>query len=87
MLRRLVEKLCEDFRRFIDSGFSVFRDDFNRIHWLADRFVEISQGSGTVTSGIVAGVSSEGELLVRKGDQKVPIIAGEISLIGAREGI
>ena len=86
VLRRIVEKLCEDFRRFTDSGFSVFKDDFNGMHWLADRFVEISQGSGTVTSGIVAGVSSEGELLVRMGDQEVPIIAGEISLIGAREG-
>ena len=86
VLRRLVEKLCEDFRRFTDSGFSVFREDFNGIHWLADRFVEISQASGTVTSGIVVGVSSEGELLLRKGEKEISIIAGEISLIGAREG-
>jgi BirA family biotin operon repressor/biotin-[acetyl-CoA-carboxylase] ligase len=86
VLRRLVEKLCADFRRFTDSGFSVFRDDFNGIHWLADRFVEISQGSGAVTSGIVAGVSGDGELLLRKGEKEVAIIAGEISLIGAREG-
>ena len=63
----LVEKLCEDFRRFTENGFSVFREDFNRIHWLAGRFVEISQGSGTVTSGIVAGVNSEGELLLIEG--------------------
>ena len=44
VLRYLVEKLCEDFRRFTDNGFSVFREDFNRIHWLAGRLVEISQG-------------------------------------------
>ena len=86
VLRRLVEKLCEDFRRFTDSGFSVFREDFNGIHWLADRFVEISQASGAVTSGKVVGVSSEGELLLRKGEKEISIIAGEISLIGAREG-
>ena len=86
VLRRLVEKLCEDFRRFTDSGFSVFREDFNGIHWLADRLVEISQGAGKAASGIVSGVSSEGELLLRKGDQEFPIIAGEISLIGTRKG-
>ena len=86
VLRSLVEKLCEDFRRFTDSGFSVFRDDFNGIHWLTDRLVEISQGAGSVTSGIVAGVNGEGELLLRKGDQEVPIIAGEISSIGTRDG-
>ena len=86
VLRCLVEKLCEDFRRFTVSGFSVFRDDFNGIHFLADRLVEISQGAGTDTSGIVTGVNVEGELLVRKGDQEIPIIAGEISLIGKRKG-
>ena len=82
----LVEKLCEDFRRFADHGFSVFREDFNGIHWLTGRFVEISQGADTVISGIVSGVSGEGELLLREGDEEVPIIAGEISLIGTREG-
>ena len=82
VLRCLVEKLCEDFRRFSDNGFSVFREDFNGIHWLAGRPVEISQGAGTVTSGIVSGVNGEGELLLRDGDDEIPIIAGEISLIG-----
>ena len=82
----LVEKLCEDFRRFADHGFSVFREDFNGIHWLTGRFVEISQGADTVISGIVSGVSGEGELLLGEGDEEVPIIAGEISLIGTREG-
>ena len=67
-------------------AFSVFREDFNRIHWLAGRLVEVSQGSGTVASGIVSGVNSEGELLLREGDEEVPIIAGEISLIGTRKG-
>ena len=86
VLRYLVEKLCEDFRRFTDNGFSVFREDFNGIHWLAGRLVEISQGAGTVTSGIVTGVNGEGELLLREGDEEVPIIAGEISLIGTRKG-
>ena len=81
MLRCLVEKLCEDFRRFSDNGFSVFREDFNGIHWLAGRLVEISQGAGTVTSGIVTGVNGEGELLLRDGDDEIPITAGEISLI------
>ena len=86
MLICLVEKLCEDFRMFADHGFSVFREDFNGIHWLAGRFVEISQGADTVISGIVSGVSGEGELLLREGDEEVPIIAGEISSIGTREG-
>ena len=86
VLRCLVEKLCEDFRRFTDNGFSVFREDFNGIHWLAGRLVEISQGVGVVSSGIVSGVSAEGELLLREGDKEVPIIAGEISLIGTRKG-
>ena len=86
VLRRLVEKLCEDFRRFTDSGFSVFREDFNGIHWLAGRLVEISQGAGAVTSGIVSGVNGEGELLLIEGDEEVPIIAGEISFIGTRKG-
>ena len=85
MLRSLVEKLCEDFRRFMDNGFSVFREEFNRLHWLAGRLVEISQGAGTVTSGVVKGVNGEGELLLRKGDKEIPIIAGEISLIGERK--
>ena len=82
----LVEKLCEDFRRFADHGFSVFREDFNGIHWLTGRYVQISQGADTVISGIVSGVSGEGELLLREGDEEVPIITGEISLIGTREG-
>ncbi len=86
MLRSLVEKLCEDFRRFMDNGFSVFREDFNRIHWLAGRLVEISHGAGTVTSGIVSGVNDEGELLLREGNEDISIIAGEISLIGVRKG-
>ena len=86
VLRYLVEKLCEDFRRFMENGFSVFREDFNRIHWLAGRLVEISQGTGTVTSGIVTGVNGEGELLLIEGDEEVPIIAGEISFIGTRKG-
>ena len=86
MLRCLVEKLCEDFRRFMENGFSVFKEDFNRIHWLAGRLVEISQGTGTVTSGIVTGVNGEGELLLIEGDEEVPIIAGEISFIGTRKG-
>jgi len=86
VLRCLVEKLCEDFRRFVDNGFSVFREDFNGIHWLAGRLVEISQGAGTVTSGIVSGVNAEGELLLKEGDEEVPIMAGEISLIGTRKG-
>jgi BirA family biotin operon repressor/biotin-[acetyl-CoA-carboxylase] ligase len=86
VLRCLVEGLCEDFRRFTDSGFSVFRDDFNQIHWLADRRVEIIQGEGAVTSGIVTGVNAVGELLLRKDDQEVPIISGEISLVGSRSG-
>ena len=81
----LVEKLCEDFRRFADHGFSVFREDFNGIHWLTGRFVEISQGADTVISGIVSGVSGEGELLLREGDEEVPVIAGEISLIDTRK--
>tara|TARA_B100001057_G_scaffold472321_1_gene535505 strand:- start:4 stop:570 length:567 start_codon:yes stop_codon:yes gene_type:complete len=85
VLSCLVEKLCEDFRRFADHGFSVFREDFNRIHWLAGRFVEISQGADTVNSGIVSGVNAEGELLLREGNEEVPIIAGEISLIGPRK--
>mgnify|MGYP001287254175 CR=1 FL=1 len=87
VLSCLVEKLCEDFRTFADHGFSVFREDFNRIHWLTGRFVEISQGRGTVTSGIVSDVNGDGELLLREGDQEVPIIAGEISFIGTRKGI
>ena len=86
VLRYLVEKLCEDFRWFMENGFSVFREDFNRIHWLAGRLVEISQGAGTVNSGIVTGVNGEGELLLIEGDEEVPIIAGEISLIGTRKG-
>ena len=86
MLSCLVERLCDDFRRFADHGFSVFKEDFNAIHWLTGRLVEISQGSDTVTSGIVSGVNGEGELLLREGDGEVPIIAGEISLIGARRG-
>ena len=86
VLRYLVERLCEDFRRFMESGFSVFREDFNRIHWLAGRLVEISQGTGTVTSGIVTGVNGEGELLLIEGDEEVPIVAGEISFIGTRKG-
>ncbi len=85
VLKCLVEKLCEDFRRFTDNGFSVFRDDFNGIHWLAGRLVEISQGAGAVTSGIVSGVNGEGELLLRAGDEEVPVIAGEISLIDTRK--
>ena len=85
MLRCLVEKLCEDFRRFMDNGFSVFREDFNAIHWLAGKLVEISQGAGTVTSGIVSGVNGEGELLLREGDEEVPIIAGEILFIGTQK--
>ena len=86
MLRSLVERLCEDFRRFTNNGFSVFREDFNGIHWLAGKLVEISQGAGTVTSGIVCGVNGEGELLVREGNEEVPIVAGEISLIGTHKG-
>ena len=86
VLKYLVEKLCEDFRRFMENGFSVFREDFNRIHWLAGRLVQISQGKGTVTSGIVTGVNGEGELLLIEGDEEVPIIAGEISFIGTRKG-
>ena len=86
VLRCIVEKLCEDFRKFTENGFSVLKDDFNGIHWLADRLVEISQVAGTVNSGIVSGVNDEGELLLREGDQEVPIIAGEISLIGNRAG-
>ena len=86
VLGRLVEKLCEDFRRFAENGFSVFKEDFNRIHWLSGRLVEISQGSGAVTSGIVSGVNGEGELLLIKGNEEVPIIGGEISLIGTRKG-
>jgi biotin-(acetyl-CoA carboxylase) ligase len=82
-----VKRLCEDFRTFSDNGFSVFREDFNGIHWLAGRLVEISQGPGTVTSGIVSEVNGEGELILRKGDEEVLIIAGEISLIGERKGI
>ena len=82
VLRSLVEGLCEDFRKFTDSGFSLFRDEFNGIHWLTDRFVEISQGAGTVSSGIVTGVNNEGELLLSKGDREVAIFAGEISLVG-----
>ena len=85
VLRYLVEKLCEDFRRFMENGFPVFREDFNRIHWLAGRLVEISQGAGAVTSGIVSGVNGEGELLLRAGDEEVPVIAGEISLIDTRK--
>ncbi len=86
VLRCLVERLCEDFRRFTDSGFSVFRDEFNEIHWLSDRLVEINHGEISVTTGIVTGVNGEGELVLRKGDREVPIIAGEISLIGTRQG-
>ena len=86
VLRCLVEKLCEDFRRFTDKGFSVFREEFNGIHWLAGRLVEISQGAGTVAAGIVSGVNGEGELLLREGDEEIPIISGEISLIGTRKG-
>ncbi len=86
VLVSLVEKLCEDFRCFMDSGFSVFKDDFNEIHWLADKPVEIRQGADMVTSGIVSGVNAEGQLLLRKGDREVPIIAGEISWVGKRQG-
>ena len=86
VLSCLVEKICEDFRRFADHGFSVFRKDFNGIHWLAGRFVEISQGADAVISGIVSGVNDEGELLLREGNKEVPIIAGENSLIGTRKG-
>ena len=86
VLRRSVEKLCEDFRRFTDVGFSVFRDDFNEKHWLANRLVEVSQVGTIVTSGIVTGVNSEGELLVRNDDQEVPVIAGEILLIDRQHG-
>ena len=86
VLRRSVEKLCEDFRRFTEGGFSVFRDDFNEIHWLANRLVEVSQGGITVTSGIVSGVNSEGELLVRNDDQEVPVVSGEILLIDRQHG-
>lgn len=85
VLRYVVENLCDDFRRFKDSGFSVFRDEFNGIHWLADRLVEISQGAGTVTSGTVSGVNGDGELLLRKGDREIPIISGEIALIGTQK--
>ena len=87
VLRCLVEKLCQDFRSFAENGFSLFKEDFNRMHWLAGRFVEISQGPATVTSGIVSGVNVEGELLLKNGDKEIPIIAGEISLIGTRKGI
>ena len=86
VLRYLVENLCEDFRRFTEHGFSVFREDFNGIHWLAGRLVEVIQGPSTVTSGIVSGVNGDGELLLRQGDGEVPIIAGEITLIGTRDG-
>ena len=86
VLRRSVEKLCEDFRTFTDGGFSVFRDDFNEIHWLANRLVEVSQVGITVTSGIVTGVNSEGELLVRNDDKEVPVITGEILLIDRQHG-
>ena len=86
VLECLVGKLCKDFRRFTDKGFSVFREGFNEMHWLAGRLVEISQGARTVTSGIVSGVNGEGELLLREGDEEIPIIAGEISLISTRKG-
>ena len=85
VLSCLVEKLCEDFRRFADHGFSVFREGFNEIHWLAGRLVEVSQGADTVISGIVGGVNGEGELLLIEGDEEVPIITGEISLVDSRK--
>ena len=55
------------------------------IGWPADSS-KLVRGTGTVTSGIVTGVNGEGELLLREGDEEVPIIAGEISLIGTRKG-
>ena len=46
----------------------------------------IVQAADAVISGIVSGVNDEGELLLREGNKEVPIIAGEISLIGTRKG-
>jgi len=62
LLAIVLQELAEALRQFAQSGFAVFRDEWERYHIHQNWPIQLRMADGSVMNGIARGVSSSGEL-------------------------
>ena len=85
LLAQLLCDLNEVLDRFGQAGFSVFRDQWQRLHAHHDKMVVIDLGDGVQLTGKATGVDENGALLVLSPEGERTVYSGELSLRGADE--
>lgn len=74
----VLNALANRYDAWLSMGFAPFADEFNACHVLAGKHVSIADRNGSVVaSGLVAGVSADGSLLVGG----TPVSSGEAHIL------
>ena len=82
---RLLAAFQQRYDRFVASGFSALRDEWNRLSCLNGERVDIVDGGRHVV-GTVSGVATDGALeLVCDDGRRERIVAGEVTVAGGYE--
>ncbi len=75
----VVDEVASVFRQYEETGFAAFANAWRNADWLLGRNVHIESPASRV-SGEAAGVNDDGELLIRTGEDIVPVSAGTVTL-------
>lgn len=75
-LAAVLPALVRDVLQFAEHGFAPFQARFDALDVLRDRPVHLSDGS----QGVAAGVSHDGQLLLRTASGIHPVLSGDVSV-------
>jgi BirA family biotin operon repressor/biotin-[acetyl-CoA-carboxylase] ligase len=76
-----LDGIAETYERWCEGGFSAVKAAYEARFSLVGREVRVSDLAGMVRAqGVVTGVDEEGRLLVRDGEELIPVVAGEVTL-------
>ena len=80
-----LDGIAHYYERWCADGFAAIAEEFEDLHMLAGRSVEVRDVVGTVVAaGEVAGVDETGRLLVERGGRVTAVAAGDVTLAKTR---
>lgn len=85
LIALLIREFVEALRQFERSGFTAFKDEWQRHHYYSDKRVGLARADAPMLYGTVAGVDDQGALLLRDARGRVQTFhSGEISMRSAQ---
>jgi BirA family biotin operon repressor/biotin-[acetyl-CoA-carboxylase] ligase len=84
LLARIATEIALALEQYGRRGFSAFRAEWQRRHALQNQPVDVLLPDGSVAHGSIAGVDTDGALLLDRGGRRTRFVSGEVSLRLAR---